>query len=106
MRRSTVARYYQPWPAPVQAAHYTDSTVLSDISHWVTALRQQGKVAPEVTFTITTDDPPTGLLTDPTGTHPLPLKAFLVLSHRGLHVLDPHTFHRTYHSPTDREWST
>ncbi|RLK54796.1 hypothetical protein [Actinokineospora cianjurensis] len=107
MRRSTVARYYLPWPAPVQAAHYTDPAVLPAISHWVTALRQQGKVSPNVTFTLTTDTPPTATLTDDSGQHVLLPKSYLVLNHHGLHVLDPHTFHRHYQPPTtDREWST
>ncbi|MBM7773040.1 hypothetical protein JOD54_003244 [Actinokineospora baliensis] len=91
--KGTVARYYLPWPTPVQAAHYTDPSTLPAISQWVTALRQQGKVAPEVTFGIdTTDHPPTGVLTDQTGAHPLRLSGFLVFGRQGLHVLDAHTF--------------
>ncbi|WP_157440738.1 hypothetical protein [Actinokineospora inagensis] len=106
--KATVARYYVPWTDPVQAAHYTDPSALPLIGQWVTALRQQGKVPPEVTFGIAPDtDPPTGLLTDATGTHHLDLSEFLVFGRQGLHVLDADTFWQHYHNPCppDREWA-
>ncbi|GLZ42970.1 hypothetical protein [Actinokineospora sp. NBRC 105648] len=91
--RAAVARYYQPWPVPVQAAQHTDSTVLADIGDWVTSLRQQGRVGSEVTFAITGS---VGVLTDETGEHVLPQSAFLVLNRHGLHVLEAHAFWRHY----------
>ncbi|WP_018685866.1 hypothetical protein [Actinokineospora enzanensis] len=107
MPRDAIARYYLPWPTPVQAAHNTDPVDLPAIGQWVTALRQQGRVAPEVTFAVTTHgDTPTGVLGDGSGRYPLPADGFLVLGHAGLFVADAHTFHRHYFdpSPPDREW--
>ncbi|PPK63611.1 hypothetical protein V5P93_001967 [Actinokineospora auranticolor] len=102
-----MARYYQPWPTPVQAAHYTEPGTLPAIGQWVTSLRQQGRVAPQVSFTIDGGEPPVGVLTNGAVHHALVQTEFLVYDREGLHVLDAHTFWRHYYDPfpPDREWT-
>jgi hypothetical protein len=95
-----VVRTYQPWPAPVQAACYSDPSVLPEIDNWVTMLRAQGRVGPEVSFMITRrHGVPVGVLRDRAGDYELAPAAFLVFGRSGLHILDDRSFFRRYHQP-------
>jgi hypothetical protein len=97
-----VIKIYQPWPSPVQAAYYRDPSVLPDIDRWVSALREQGRVPPDVGFTIRERRGAlVGVLCDRAGDHELPPGGFLVFGHGGLHVLDERSFFRLYHDPHD-----
>ncbi|MGQ0837743.1 hypothetical protein [Actinokineospora sp.] len=97
---SRVIRIYHPWPAPVQAARYSDPGALPEIRLWVTSLRAQGRIAPDVDFTIhRSQGVEVGLLRDRSGAHELPPSAFLVFGRDGLRVLDAHAFWRQYHDP-------
>jgi hypothetical protein len=95
-----VIRVYQPWPTPVRAACYTDPSVLQEIDAWVSRLREQGLVPPDVDFAIRDErDGPVGVLGDQTGEHELRPNAFLVFGHCGLQVLDESSFFGQYHDP-------
>lgn len=102
--RDHLVRTYQPWPAPVQAACYSEPAVLPDIDHWVSTLREQGRVRADVAFTISRrHGVPVGVLKDASGDHELAPAWFLVLGREGLHVLDDRSFFRRYHQP-DGPW--
>jgi hypothetical protein len=93
-------KFYQPWPAPVQAACYRDPSVLPDIDRWVTGLREQGRVPPDVHFTIRERRGDLlAVLRDRAGDHEVPRGGFLVFGNGGLHVLDERSFFRLYRDP-------
>ncbi|TCO55030.1 hypothetical protein [Actinocrispum wychmicini] len=97
---SRVIRVYQPWPTPVRAARYTDASVLPEISAWVTRLREQGLVPPDVDFAIRDGaDGLVGVLGDRCGEHELRPTGFLVFGRRGLRILDEASFFGQYHDP-------
>jgi hypothetical protein len=102
--RSRVIRVYQPWPTPVRAARYTDAAVLPEIGAWVTRLRDQGLVPPDVDFVIRDGcGGPVGVLGDKTGEHELRPAGFLVFGRGRLEVLDESSFFGQYHDPARDE---
>jgi hypothetical protein len=102
--RSRVIRVYQPWPTPVRAARYTDAAVLPEIGAWVTRLRDQGLVPPDVDFVIRDGGGgPVGVLGDKTGEHELLPAGFLVFGRGRLEVLDESSFFGQYHDPARDE---
>jgi hypothetical protein len=95
-----VIKVYQPWPAPVRAACYSDPAVLPEIDRWVGNLREQGLIPADVEFTIRREhEVPVGVLSDGAGEHELRPAGFLVFGRGGLRVLDNRTFFRQYHDP-------
>lgn len=102
--RSRVIRVYQPWPKPVRAARYTDAAVLPEIGAWVTRLRDQGLVPPDVDFVIRDGGGgPVGVLGDQAGEHELRPAGFLVFGRGRLEVLDESSFFGQYHDPARDE---
>lgn len=100
---SEVIRFYQPWPAPVQAACFSGSTVLPEIEGWVTALRERGAIATDVELIIRRRGGTLiGVLRDRSGERELPPGGFLVYGRGGLQVLDERSFFRQYHDPERR----
>jgi hypothetical protein len=92
-----VIKLYQPWPAPVWAARFGHQSALTEIERWVAALRDQGRVAADVDFTVRRRDAGlAGVLHDRAGEHELPPGGFLVFGHDGLRVFDERSFHRRY----------
>ena len=96
----SIVRLYQPWPAPVQAACYRDRPALVEIRRWVERLRAQGRISPDLRFSVgERDGDPVGIITDLTGEQQLRRGEFLVFGHSGLRVLDQRSFFRRYHDP-------
>src|ERR1051325_1098302 len=86
---SRVIKVYQPWPVPVRAARYSDPAVLPEIGAWVTRLREQGLVPPDVDFAIRDGiGGLVGVLGDDAGEHELRPTAYLVFGRGRLRVVD------------------
>lgn len=93
-------RLYEPWPAPVLAACYREAGVLSEIARWVGALREQGRVGPEVGFSVRSRGGTlVGVLRDRMGECELLRGSFLVFGRAGLRVLDERGFFAQYREP-------
>lgn len=90
-------KLYQPWPAPVLAACYREPDVLPVLERWVAALREDGKISPDVGFSIRArGNHLVGVLRDRTGECELSRGAFLVFGRTGLRVLDERAFFAQY----------
>ena len=99
---SRVIKVYQPWPAPVRAARYSDPAVLPEIGAWVARLREQGLVGSDVGFAIRDGrGGPVGVLGDGVGECELRPTAYLVFGRGGLRVVDEVAFTGQYHDPAE-----
>ncbi len=97
---SDVVKFYQPWPAPVQAACFREPSALPEIEAWVTALRERGAVASDVELIIRRRGGTLiGVLRDRSGEHELTTGGFLVYGRGGLRVLGDREFFQQYHDP-------